>query len=165
MRLSDAYVKRQEELELTVTVYNINRGNNEELMEACSLLKEYACYVEKVREYAAEMEFPEAVERAVDYCIRNGILTEFLSGNRAEAIAVSIFEYNEEQHIRSEREQAYKSGKDDGMAEGREEGRIEGEARLVKLLQILENEGRDEDVRLAISDQAYREQLYREKQL
>lgn len=52
------------------------------------------------------MTFPEAVEQAVDHCIRNGILKEFLSENRAEAIAMSIFEYDEEQHLKSEREQA-----------------------------------------------------------
>ena len=44
LRLSDAFEERQEEpeLELTVTVYNINPGNNKELMEACRPLKEYA---------------------------------------------------------------------------------------------------------------------------
>lgn len=38
----------------------------------------------------------EAVEKAVDYCIANGILADFLSQNRAEAIAVSSREYKEE---------------------------------------------------------------------
>ena len=124
------------------------------------------------------MSFPEAVEQAVDYCIRNGILEEFLSQNRAEAIAMSIFEYDEEQHLKSEREQAYQNGKDEGIREGRregiEEGHIEGkkegikegihkgESRLVELLQLLSAEGRDDDIRRAISDQTYREQLYQE---
>lgn len=82
---------------------------------------------------------------------------------------MSIFEYNEEQHIRSEREHAYKSGRDDGMAESREEGcsagLIEGETCFAKLLQTLAYEGREDDMRRAILDQAHRERLYREKQL
>ena len=41
------------------------------------------------------MPFPEAVECAVDYCTEKGILADFLSKNRVEAIAVSIFEYDE----------------------------------------------------------------------
>ncbi len=88
LRLSDAYEKKQAypELELSVTVYNINWGNNQELMNACHTLKEYAQYVEQVRTYAKEMPFPEAVEKAVDYCIKNGILSDFLSKNRAECI-------------------------------------------------------------------------------
>lgn len=116
LRLSDAFEKKVEkpELELWVTVYNINWGHNPELMKGCHLLKEYAEYVNRVRNYAEEMPFPEAVERAVDECIREGILAEFLAKNRAEAIEMSIFEYDEEKHLKSEREEAYKMGHEDG---------------------------------------------------
>ena len=105
LRLSDAYEKRLEEveLELTVTVYNINYGHNQKLLEACQTLKEYAQYVAVVREYAKEMPLAEAVESAVDSCIRQGILADFLRKNRAEAIEMSIFEYDEEKHLKSER--------------------------------------------------------------
>ena len=106
LRLSDAYKKQLEEveLELTVTVYNINYGHNQKLLEACQTLKEYAQYVAAVREYAKEMPLAEAVESAVDSCIRQGILADFLRKNRAEAIEMSIFEYDEEKHLKSERE-------------------------------------------------------------
>ena len=127
LRLSDAFEKKQDQpaLELTVIVYNINLGHNQELLETCGLLKEYAQYVEQVRTFAKAMAFPEAVERAVDHCIRNGILSDFLSENRAEAIAVSIFEYDEEKHIRSERKEwreiGHAEGREEGLAAGREE--------------------------------------------
>ena len=75
---------------------------------------------------------------------------------------MSIFEYDEEKHLRSEREQAYRTGKDEGIAEGHKEGLRKGESRLAELLQILSAEGRDDDIRRAISDQIYREQLYQE---
>mgnify|MGYP001076940659 CR=1 FL=1 len=42
---------------------------------------------------ANEPRVVEAVEKAVEDCIENGILSGFLAKNRAEAIAVSIFEY------------------------------------------------------------------------
>lgn len=142
-------------------------------MEACRLLKEYAQYVEQVRKFARKTLFPEAVELAVDYCIRNGILADFLSKNRAEAIAVSIFEYDEEKHLKNERELAYKNGEDagieKGIALGREEGlllgREEGEKRFSKLLQILMKEGRSDDSSRVITDRSYREKLYREHNL
>lgn len=86
LKLSDAYEKQLDtiELELMVTIYNINLGNNSELMETCQLLKEYAQYVEHVRGFARELPLPEAVEKAVELCIRKGILADFLKKNRAE---------------------------------------------------------------------------------
>ncbi|MBD5461473.1 MAG: hypothetical protein HDR24_00200 [Lachnospiraceae bacterium] len=167
LRLSDAFEKKMEkpELELTVSVYNINPGYNAELMEACHLLKEYAQYVEQVRKFSRKTFFPEAVEQAVDYCIRNGILADFLSKNRAEAIAVSIFEYDEEKHLKSERELAYKNGEDAGIEKGIVLGREEGEKRFSELLQILMKAERNDDLSRAISDQHYREQLYLENNL
>ena len=118
MRLSDAYEKQLEEveLELTVTVYNINYGHNQKLLEACQTLKEYAQYVAAVREYVKEMPLAEAVESAVDSCIRQGILADFLRKNRAEAIEMSIFEYDEEKHLKSEREIWILEGKQLGIA-------------------------------------------------
>ena len=101
-----------------VTVYNINWGYNKELMKACHLLEEYAQYVDQVRQFANNMPFEEAVEKAVDYCIRNAILADFLSRNRAEAIAESIFEYDEEKHMRSGREAGIEEGIERGIQQG-----------------------------------------------
>lgn len=148
LRLSDVFEKKQEQpaLELNVIVYNINLGRNSELLAACSLLKEYAQYVDQVRTLARELPFPKAVEKAVDYCIGNGILADFLRENRAEAIAMSIFEYDEEKHMKNERE------------EGREEGREE----LAKVLKRLMDAGETEALGRALSDREYREELYQE---
>ena len=89
-RLSSAYENPTEDpdLELRVTMLNVNDGHNNELMEHCRTLKEYAQYVARVRKYAAEpgMALEEAVERAVEECIKEGILEEFLTKNKAEVI-------------------------------------------------------------------------------
>ena len=155
LKLSDAYEKplEQLELELIVTIYNINIGNNQNLLEACRLLKEYAQYVEQVRKFAKNLPLAEAVENAVDYCIANNILADFLKKNRAEAIAMSIFEYDEEKHLKNEREF------------WRNEGMQAGEARLAKLMQFLIDAGRDNDISQMLTDSDYREQLYKEFQL
>ena len=65
-------------------------------MQHCNTLNEYAQYVARVRHYAADMSLDQAVERAVDECIREGILAEFLTCNRNEVISMSIFEYDKE---------------------------------------------------------------------
>ena len=54
------------------------------------------------------MELNEAVEQ----CIREGILSEFLSRNRAEVLKVSIFEYDQELE-----EKKYREAGNDGKRE------------------------------------------------
>ena len=73
-------------------------------------LKDYAEYTGRVRAYAKEVPIEEAVERAITECIREGILAEFLSAHRSEAKKVSIYEYDEEKHMRMEREESYAEG-------------------------------------------------------
>ena len=76
---------------------NVNDGLNLELMEHCRTLKEYAKYVARVRKYVTQnIPLEEAVTRAVDECIEEGILAEFLVKNKAEVIKVSIYEYDKE---------------------------------------------------------------------
>ena len=127
LRLSDLYTVRMKEtqLELTAVLLNINRNHNRELMEACRDLKDYAEYVDRVRKYARELPLSEAVERAISECIQEGVLKEFLEKNRAEVKKMSIYEYDQEKHIRMERQDAW----EDGMQEGRREGIKEGELR------------------------------------
>ncbi len=146
LRLSEAFEKPMEEpeVELCVTMLNINPGNNGELLESCRLLKEYMLYVEKVRSYARELPIREAVDRAVTESIREGILAEFLNKNRAEAIEVSIFEYDEETHMRQVREEGWEDGLEKGREEGLEKGRTEGEwTKLISLIQKKLSKGLD----------------------
>ena len=107
-------------LELKVITLNINEGHNKELMEQCQILREYAQYVARVRKYTKEMNLDVAVERAVDECIREGILENFLRTNRAEVIAVSIFEYNKDEEEKKLRRAEYEAGYDSGFDAGKE---------------------------------------------
>ena len=131
LRLSDAYSVKEENpaLELTAVMLNINRGHNEKLKGLCKSLKDYSEYTARVREYADTMPISEAVEQAICECIQEGILAEFLKQNRAEAKQVSIYEYDEEKHMRQERETFWEDGWAAGREEGREEGIREGEER------------------------------------
>ena len=114
LKLSDLYsvVEKEYKLNLEVLMLNINSGHNPELMEACHTLWEYAEYTNRVRTYAKEMTVDKAVEQAVTECIQEGILKEFLEKNKAEAMKVSIYEYDEERHIRQEREEGWEEGRE-----------------------------------------------------
>ena len=139
LRLSSAFehLSGEPKLELVVTVLNVNEGHNAELMQHCSMLKEYAQYVAKVRHYAAYMQLNQAVERAVNECIREGILTEFLIRNRREVINMSIFEYDkelEEQKLRkAEFEAGREIGHEAGLAEGKNQAAFETAKRMLAL--------------------------------
>ena len=125
--LSEAYENLfgEPKLELKVVTLNINEGRNHELLEQCQTLREYAAYVALVRKYAKSMELEAAVEKAVDKCIHDGILEEFLQRNRAEVIAVSIFEYDKEEEERKLRKAEFEAGEQSGIEKGRQQERQE----------------------------------------
>mgnify|MGYP001082585256 CR=1 len=153
LRLSDAYENPVDEpdLELKVTMLNINAGHNEELMNSCHVLQEYARYVARVRKYVAEMPLDEAVERAVTECIREGILAEFLKKNRAEVVKVSIFEYDKEKEEKKLRKAEYEYGREQGREEGRIEGERSGRTHLLTLISQM-SAGEDADKVTQLTD-------------
>ena len=156
LRLSDAYESKSEELdlELKIRFVNINPGYNEEMVEKSPTLYQYVKFVDIVRKYQKEMPFPEAVEKVIDECIKKGILAEFLRKNRAEVLRVSIFEYDEEEHMRQEREES--------MQEGFDEGEKCGEVRIAKLIIELNRQGRMEDIVKMAADSECRKKLLEE---
>ena len=67
---------------------------------------------------------------------------------------MSIFEYDEENHMKSEREEWREIGREEGREEGRDD--------LARILKQLMDSGKTDELKRALSDQKYREQLYRE---
>lgn len=115
MKLSDAYVHHdiEPQLELIVTQININQGYNDELFERSPLLGEYMMFVNKVRTYQRQIQFEDAVKKAVDECIEEGILADFLRENKAEVIKMSIYEYDEKLHEKTMLEIGREEGRED----------------------------------------------------
>ena len=141
-RLSSAFenLSGEPKLELIVTVLNINEGHNALLMEHCQTLKEYSQYVAKVRKYAAGMPLDQAVEYAVDECIKENILADFLRKNRAEVISMSIFEYDKEEEEKKLRKAEYEAGVEAGEKSGIQKGVLNTARHLLELnLLSLEN--------------------------
>ena len=147
LKLSDLYTTIETEpmLELQVLVLNINKGYNIWLKEKCNTLYEYMQYVERVRYYRNQMKYElrQAIELAIDECIRKGILADFLSKDRLEAIMISEYEHNEEEEWRKFK----KAEREYGRELGREEGRKEGfkESCELFLHNLMKNEGMTEE--------------------
>ena len=64
------------------------------------------------------MSLDEAVNLAITECIQEGILTDFLTHNRAEVLKVSIFEYDKEKEEKLIRKAEFDYGKAMGLADG-----------------------------------------------
>ena len=112
LKLSDMYSVKEDnpKLELEATLLNISGTNNRKLKEACRTLRDYAIYTDKIRTYAETMGLPEAVDRAINECIEEDVLRDFLIEHKAEARAMSIFEYDQERHMQQEREAGIEKG-------------------------------------------------------
>lgn len=153
--LSDAFQKPNREsvpaIECRVRVLNINQGHNQELMERCRRLREYAEFVGCVKEnLKAGMDIQEAAGRAMDTCEKKGILTDLLARCKTEVLAMLLAEYDEQKTMEYIRR------------EEREIGREEGEGLLAELLSRLLADRRMEDIRLAAGSEKERKRLYKE---
>ena len=134
LKLSELFTVPEEapSLELKAVMLNINKGHNRKLMETCKTL----------HDYAAEISLDEAVERAITECISEDILADFLRKNRAEAKKVSIYEYDEERHMRQTREEGVEEGYTKGINQGIEQTAVNLiKARLLTDEQIKEVTG------------------------
>ena len=152
LRLSDAFVKKsdnynsnqvtasdtssncnsskfQPAMEITAHMININIGNNAELMEKCRLLHDYAAFIDLIRDYVSqENDINTAVTLAINHAISHNILKEVLSVHTAEVRDMILTEYNEEQHIKNEKNISY----DDGFNDGVECGIVQGVERGIE---------------------------------
>lgn len=131
LRLSDAFEHSVEnpEVELICKVYNINYGKNRELLEKCPFLKEYMTFVDYVRENHRANGYENlehSIEMAIDRCIEENVLREFLMEHRTEVVKVVRLDYTFDRQLTLEREDSRAEGHAEGLAEGREEGLAEG---------------------------------------
>jgi len=105
LRLSDMFAERKPEdgavdtgvidLELTVKMYNINRGRNENMVKRCARLYEYSILIGRLHQYRREKLSPEeAAQRAVVDCIDQNVLKDFLLKHKGRIINMITSEWN-----------------------------------------------------------------------
>ena len=96
-------------------------------MEKCRLLHDYASFIGLIRDYISqENDINTAVTLAINQAISHNILKEVLSVHTAEVRDMILTEYNEEQHIKNEKNISYDDGFNDGVECGIERGIIQG---------------------------------------
>ena len=127
LKLSHAFIELTEQpnLELIVKIVNINQHNEHPLLEMCKPINEYSIFVQTVREWKA-VDPVHGFQKAVEECIANNILREYLERKAKEVINMLLAEYNYEEDIAvqraEERELAFAEGIEQGRSEGIEQG-------------------------------------------
>ena len=151
LRLSTAFenLMDEPEIELTCKVYNINQGQNMDLLKRCKVLKEYMYFVDRVRYYIKELggvqeRLQEAIERAIDDCIENHILEDFLKSRREEVVKVTQLDYTWERREELIRREEYEEGLEVGIERGIERGITE--ARLEAIEKMIKKKYSKEDI-------------------
>ena len=170
LRLSDCFENTDNEapcLECTATMLNINYGHNQELMKHCRRLEEYSIFVQCVREYIqSEPSVEDALEKAIDTCIHQDVLADFLKKHRAEVTNMILTTYDKDLYEKTLKEDAREEGLMEGRARGREEGRVEGREEGLEsgilLAKYLFNDNRSKDLERASKDIEYQKKLLKE---
>ena len=142
LRLSDSFNSDKNNLELIVKLYNINKGNNLELINKSEDLKFYCTFVNRVKyNKSCGMSQNNAIDEAYRYCMDQNLMIDYLREYREELSNMYWFEYDPELAKQARLEEAYDEGLELGREEGRKEGIAEGRAEdeTEKMLEMVKN--------------------------
>ncbi|MGN0403167.1 MAG: hypothetical protein ACI4HQ_13040, partial [Acetatifactor sp.] len=115
------------EIEVVCKVYNINPNNNQGLKKRSAVLEGYTYFVEKVREYQKQnRNVEEAVDTAIEECIREHILEDFFRTRKDEVKKMTHLDYTWEQREKLIRKEEYEQGLERGIERGIEQGIEQG---------------------------------------
>ena len=107
---------------------------------------EYSWFIQRIRNYLSDgWSRDNAITQAVQDCLDNGIMTEFMKEHGSEAVNMLYTQWNWDDAMEVEREEAYEEGKIAGIAEGKNLGERQA------VLDLLEDLGEiPEDIRTRI---------------
>ena len=114
MRLSEAFGGDSSSLELIVNSFNINYGLNQPLLDKCRYLKDYSILVGKVKQGIANgLSLRDAIIQAVNFCINNDVMKQFLLENEKDVFNMLALQWN----IDDAKKAWFQDGKDEKSEE------------------------------------------------
>lgn len=138
LKLSDAYLEKEDSpmLELTVKAININLLENHSILKKCCPLYEYSWFIQRIRDYLRQkQERDAAIAHAIEDCEREGILADFVKKHGSEVINMLFTQFNMDDALEVRFEE--------GVEEGREEGEL---LKLIKMVCRKLEKGKTADV-------------------
>ena len=115
--LSDAFGGRKGDMDLNVTVLNINDKPQRPILEKCPSLKSYSVFVAQVREHVKKGGTLEsAIGEAVQYCIAHGYLRDYFHQKHTKEVFDMLnFAWNQERALEVRAEEAMEKGLAQGV--------------------------------------------------
>ena len=135
LKLSDAFHIKEDEpcLELEVEVIDVNYASGHEVLQRSESLKGYAYLIDQIRIYMGQgLVRDTAISMAIDRCIEQNVLSEFLQEHYLEVAKMLSWEYDQEAEFRIIRREAKEEGIEQGIEEGAEIKAIEIARSLLK---------------------------------
>ena len=124
LKLSDAFKVPKKFLELEVKVININYEEQPEILEKSHTLRGYSYFVNRVKGFRTQgLSLEEAIPLAIQSCVDEDVLTNFLELHGSEVRNMLYVEFN--------MEDALKVREAEGKAEGKAESIVEAIKNIV----------------------------------
>ena len=118
------------------------------------------------------------IENAIESCIKEGILRDFLEKHRAEVYDVCLTEYDEERAAKAllaegveigleqGRSEGLEQGRSEGLEQGRSEGLEQGRTEMLEKINILNQklimDKRNDDLLRSFKDKEFQKKLLEE---
>jgi hypothetical protein len=119
-------------------------------MEKCKPLLDYAAFIDRIRHYEKqELNLENAVQQAIEECVKEDILAEYLRTYRSEVTNMILSEYDEQKHIENEKRWSYEDGGN----------------KVSRLYELLIIDGRRDEMEMALTDRELRHQFMVEYKL
>ena len=113
LKLSDTFLGECDRisLEVIVKVINVNYDKGATILEKCRTLKEYSYFIHKVRTLRNEYDdLDKAVDICIRECINDGILADFLKGNRGDVMSFVELQLSAEEREKIRENDGYVKG-------------------------------------------------------
>lgn len=172
VNLSDSFIAKCDKisLEMVVKIINVNYEKGARLLEECQTMAQYSQFIYLVRNKCHKYgDIETAIREAIKECIRNNVLKDFLQKNGGDIVSFLFEALTKEEMLELSREdgfeKGFEDGFEDGFAKGLSAGISQGQTALAALSEKLLESGREEDLKKALRDPDFMEQLYRELNL
>lgn len=103
-----------------VTCYNLTKYEQLEQLKLSKTLVDYQFLITTIKLFQKQEQNLEfAIEKAVNLCLQQGRLSDYLKKRKSEVMNMLALEYTFEEELKDTAQASYKSGFDDGFNNGR----------------------------------------------
>ena len=131
LKLSDAFLEkaRENSIEIIVNLVNLNYNVDTEILKRSPTLLGYSKLLCYIREELASNggDLKAAIDAAVKRCMRDGLISEFLSTHSREVTGMLFEEISVEEFAEIRAREAYEMGEQSGFTKGEQSGFTKGE--------------------------------------